>query len=609
MRMKALNIVVTLLAIVGGLMHATAASFTVQAPRQVIQGNKFTVTYTLKDAEGTALKVDQIEGATLIFGPATGQSSSYQFINGKQTSSFSTSYTYTYRADKPGTYKVEGASINVDGKTVSTNSFSIEILPPDKSASTNGGTQSQSAQIDNIDSRSASKPIDGKDLFVRINLSKSSAYEQEAIVCSIKLYTKYEINSFMPTLQPSFNGFLIEDLPITAQLNSIEHINGENYMVAELKRCILYPQQSGTLTITSGNYDLSVIQYEQQRSFFGIIRTPVERELKVKSNSASVNVRPLPEPKPAGFSGAVGTYKISSKLGNTKFKTYEAATYSITISGTGNIKYLKAPVVDFPSQFEVYDPQAKSNISPNGGNMSGTSTWEYTFSPQYVGDFTIPAVNFCYFNINSKKYETVSTEAMTLHVDKGNGAPTSSRATAKTDVVQKNTDILHIKTGNLKLTHDNSLTVSTFIYWLWYILPTLILIAILIIYRKNIKARSNVKLMRTKKAGKVAKKRLRQAKAYMQAHDSSNFHAEILKALWGYLSDKIGIPVSNLSKENIALELGNYGATAELTDEILKILDECEFAQYAPAQSDSQMESLYNSTSEAMDKLENTKKK
>ncbi|MDD2960928.1 MAG: BatD family protein [Muribaculaceae bacterium] len=597
-------IVLSLLLLSTLFCYAQNASFSVQAPHQVIKGNKFQVTYILRNAEGSGLKTSEIGGATKLYGPSTSTSYSQQWINGVSSSSSSQEYTIVYRADKVGKYNVAGATIIVNGKTIKCNGFTLEILPPDKTAS-NSSNQSQSVQIDNINSQASSKNVNAKDLFVRIILSKPSVYEQEATVCTIKLYTKYQISQFMATLQPSFNGFLIEDLPITAQLNSIENVNGENYMVAELKRCILYPQQSGKLTITSGNYDLTVIQYEEHRSMFGIIRQPVEKQLKVKSNQGSVNVMALPQPKPASFNGAVGDFKISSKLNTNKFKTNEAATFSFNISGTGNIKYVKSPIVNFPSQFEVYDPQSTVNATPSGSNMSGTTKWEYTFIPQFVGEFTIPESHFTYFNPASKKYITLTTEAYKFKVAKGANVATS---TDKKNIIQKNTDILHIKTGDLNLNKDFKFIISSPIYWLLYILPIAILISIMIMYRKTLKARSNIQLMKNKKAGKIAKKRLKLAKSYMIQHESSKFYNESLKAIWGYLSDKLGIPVSNLNKENIANELEKYGASKELISSILDTLNECEFAQYAPEQTDAKMESIYSTISDIMDKLESTKK-
>lgn len=601
----------TLLALIAYAVPAYAAdvSFTVNAPRQVVEGNQFKISYILQNAEGSTIQVPDIEGVSLLYGPATSTSHNVEIRNGKRTSTYTQQYTYTYRALKAGKYTVEPATVMVDGKAMKSKSFTLEILPPDQSVQ-NGGNQSQSVQIDNIASQRAGKSVSANDIFVRINLSKSHVYEQEALICSIKLYTKYQISSFMSTQQPSFNGFLIEEMPNNANLNDIEHYNGQNYMVAELRKFILYPQESGQLTITSGNYDVAVIQYEETSSFFGMMRTPVEKQIKVQSNQATLNVTPLPSPKPSSFTGAVGDFKISGKLNTDKFKTNEAATYTVSISGTGNIKFLKTPTVDFPSQFEVYDPQNTNNVAVSGNNMTGTQKWEYTFIPQYVGQFTIPSVEFSYFDTSSKKYVTLSTAESVINVEKGAGGTTTTTSSInKSDIVEKNKDILHIRTGNLNLDKSPTLVWSSASYWLWYIIPTLILVGIMFAYRKTLKNRSNVQLMRTKKAGKIAKKRLKAAKTFMQAHDNNGFYTEMLKAIWGYLSDKLHIPVSNLNKENIEAELLNYGASAELTAQIINILDECEFAQYAPAQSDAQMGSIYEQTSDLMDKLENTKKK
>lgn len=583
------------------------ATFTVNAPRQVIQGKQFQISYVLKQAEGSNIKVANIPGAKLIYGPTTSQSYSMSNINGKVEQSSAVEYTYTYRAEKAGKYNIGGASINVGGKTLSSQGFTIEILPPDKSTDSNN-RQSPSVHFDDIDSQTADNDIKANDLFVRIILSKPSVYEQEATVCTIKLYTKYQISQFAPTLQPSFNGFLIEDLPIASQLNDIENVNGQNYMVAELKRCILYPQQSGKLTITSGNYNLTVVQYIKHRSMFGYINEPVERNIKVKSNSAQVSVKPLPTPKPEGFNGAVGKFTASTSLKPDKFKTNEAATYTITISGTGNIKYVKSPDVAFPSQFDVYDPQTAIDAKQNGNNMSGTTKFEYTFMPQYVGKFDIPAPKFVYFDPSTQKYASIALQGYTLDVAKGAGSSSGSDINKK-NILQKNKDILHIKTGSFKLEKEISFMTSSTAYWLWYIVPTLLLLSIIIIYRKQLKANSNVALMKTKRANKVAQKRLRLAREFMKKHDANGFFNEVLKALWGYLSDKLGIPVSELNKENIASNLDAYGADKELIDNILKLLDDCEFAQYAPSQSDEKLDETYVLTSEVMNKIENIKKR
>ena len=587
---------------------AVAASFTVSAPRQVIKGRQFQVTYTLENAEGSNIKAADIPGAKLLFGPSESSSYSMSIINGKREQKSTVEYTYTYRAEKEGKYNIKGATINVGGKAISSQGFTIEILPPDKNAD-NSSNSRGSVHIDDISSQSADRDVSANDVFVRIILSKPSVYEQEATVCTIKLYTKYQISQFAPTLQPSFNGFLIEDLPIKGQINDIENVNGQNYMVAELKRCILYPQQSGKLTITSGNYDLTVVQYIQHRTMFGFMREPVDKQIKVRSNSAQVTVKPLPSPRPAGFNGAVGKFNISTELKPDKFKTNEAASYIVTISGTGNIKYVKSHDIAFPSQLDVYDPQTTINANPNGNNVSGNTKFEYTFVPQYVGDFEIPAPDFVYFDPAAGKYVTLSTKAYNLKVEKGVGSSSSASATDKKNILQKNKDILHIKTGNFALTRNVSFIVDSPAYWLWYLIPVLILASVIIVYRKQLKARSNVALMRTRRANKVAQKRLRTAKEFMKKHDSNGFFSEVLKAVWGYLSDKLNIPGSELNKENIASNLAEYGADQQLVDDIMRLLDDCEFAQYAPSQDDSRIGETYDLACDVMDRIENIKRR
>ena len=586
--------------------NAADVSFSVDYPRQVVQGNKFQISFSLRNAEGNGFKAPEVGGCKLLYGPSKSSSYSSQWVNGVSSSSSSEEYTMVYRADQAGKYTVGAATVSVGGRQYSTKPFTIEILPPDRSAQSSSNRGSQSVQIDNANTQTAGKQVSSKDLFVRIILSKSNVYEQEAVVCTIKLYTKYQISQFIANIQPSYNGFLIEELPVSPNLNEIEHVNGENYMVAELKKCILFPQQSGKLTITSGTYDVTVVQYEQFRTPFGIMRQPVEKQLQVKSNTSSVNILPLPEPKPASFNGAVGNFTVSTEIKPQVLKTFEAATYSYIIRGSGNIKYLKSPTIGFSSQFDVYDPQNNINAKPSGNTVSGTVTIDYTFIPQFVGKYEIPGTEFTYFNPATRKYETLTTQKYDLTVAKGSGAASQA---PKGGIEQKNRDILHIKTGDLHLKQEHSYAVEGFGYWLWYIVPLLLLAAVLFYYRKALKARSDMQLMRTKRANKVAQKRLRAAKQWMRAGDKNKFYAEVLTALWGYLSDKIQIPVSELNKENISAELTNYGATDEVIAAVIEVLNNCEFAQYAPELSGNDMESIYSAAADAMDKLENTKRK
>lgn len=599
----------TLTALATVTASADDVSFSVDYPRQVIEGNKFQISFTLRNASGSNLMVPDLDGATKLYGPSKSTSYSSQWVNGVSTSSSSEQYTIVYRADKAGTYTMGTASVTVEGKQYTTKPFNIEILPPDKTASNNRGQQSQSVQVDKIDAQRAGQEVGTDDLFIRISMSKSNVYEQEAVVCTIKLYTKHNISAFMVNLQPSFNGFLIEELPISSSLNQMEHVNGQNYMTAELKKCILYPQQSGKLTITSGTYDVTVIQYETQRTFFGTIRQPVEKKVTVKSNSATVSITPLPEPRPASFNGAVGDFSVSTDIKPQVLKTYEAATYSYIIKGTGNIKYVKSPEIAFPQQFEVYDPQYNTNAKPNGSNVTGSLSVDYTFVPQFVGNYEIPGTEFTYFNPSTKKYVTLETPKYELMVSQGaGGAAAASAASAQQGIEQQNKDILHIKTGDLNLKQVHHYIVENSLYVLWYLIPVLILAGLVIYYRKYLKARADEQRVRGRRANRLAKRRLRTAQQFLKAGDSANFYAASLTALWGYLSDKLHIPVSELNKENISAELANYGVAESDIEATLEALNKCEFAQYAPELSGGDMPSVLNQISDVMDKLENTKR-
>lgn len=592
-----------MIAVLIGVVFGTFAetSFTTIPPRTVIAGNKFNITFRLKDGQGSGLKAPEVKGCTLLFGPSTSTMQNYQWVNGKSTSSTTVDYSFTYRADTPGTYVIGEARITAGGKTYTTKPVSFTVLPPDKAAQSGQG-----ARVDDISSQSPDKTVSANDVFVRIILNKSHAYEQEAILCTIKLYTKYSISSFLPTTQPAFDGFLIEELNLQPQLNEVEHYNGQNYMTAVLKQCIIFPQKSGKLTINSGKYDVTVVQHERFTGFWGGTR-PVEKEIKVSSNSASINITPLPQPQPEGFTGAVGTFSIDSKLNTTTFKTNEAASLTYTIKGTGNIKSIKEPEIDFPSEFEQYTPQTSVDAHVTGSTVTGTMTVEYTFVPQSVGTFSIGADKFVYFNPESRQYVTLSTPAYDIKVAQGSAASVSTGVN-KQSIASKNTDILHIKMGDLGVSKTHTYYFDSWWYIPCYILLALLLVVIIFIYSKQVKLNADIQGRRLAHAGKVAKKRLKTAKGYLNAHDNDKFYDELLRALWGYLSDKLGIPASQLTRDNIAQQLESYGASQELTTSLIDIIDECEMARYSPAKSNEQIEELFRNATKAMNDMESLKR-
>ena len=584
------------------LTAVAETSFTVIPPRTVIAGNKFNVTFRLKDGEGSGLKAPEIKGCTLLYGPSTSRMQNYQWVNGQASSSTTVDYSFTYRADNPGTYTIGEARITSGGKTYTTRTASFSVLPPDQ---TQQGSQ-PSARVDDIGTQSADRGVNANDVLVRIILNKTRAYEQEAILCTIKLYTKHSISSFIPTTQPSFDGFLIDEIQLNPTLNEVEHYNGQNYMTAILKQCVIFPQKSGRLTINSGKYDVTVVQYERMGGFWGGNR-PVERQIKTTSNSASITIDALPQPQPDGFTGAVGQFSIDSRLSGQVFKTNEAASLVYTIKGTGNIKYVKEPVIDFPSEFEQYQPQTDIDSHISGSNVTGTMTVDYTFVPQSVGSFTIGADKFVYFNPESRQYVTLSTPSYDIKVTQG--AAASAAVGGKQSVSSKNSDILHIKLGDLDLQKTHTYVYNSWWYWPCYLLMLAVLVLTVWLYSKQARLNADVQGRRLARAGKVARRRLNSASKAMLAHDSDKFYAELLGAIWGYLGDKLGLPASQLTRDNIAGQLESYGAPKELADTFIGLIDDCEMARYSPARSDEQIEQLYNEASRAMNSMEGIRKK
>ena len=599
---RIINIAILILTTV---MAAQAATFTVEAPSRVVEGNKFNVTFVLANGEGSNFTPPEVNGAKLLYGPSVSHSYSSSWVNGKTSKSSSEEYTMTYKATQSGKCHIGPASIVAGGKHMSTKAVTIEVLPAGSSQPSQQPQRTPGAATPYSDpmTQSAGKEVTGNDLFVRIELNKQHVYEQQAVVCNIKLYTKYQISEFIPTIQPSFDGFLIEEIPVQAALNKVETLNGHQYYVATLKRCILYPQQSGKLKITSGTYDVGVVQFDTYQSIFGTISNPVEKKLKLENHSETVTILPLPEPKPTSFTGAVGKFNVTTELKPaTGLKTYSAATYRYNITGTGNIKYIKAPEVKFPEQFDVYDPKTDAQVNDGAGDMSGKVVIDYTFIPQYAGEFDIPASEFTYFDPEAGKYVTLNIPARHLSVAKGEGQPSNHYR-------MKNMDIRPINSGDLGLKKSHSYIVDHWTYWLWFLLPLLAMVALLLYYRKQLKERADVRRMRSKRASKVAQRRLKAARGFASRNDRNGFYAEMLNALWGYMSDKLSIPVSELSKDNINAELEQYGIDDQLRQESIALIDKCEFAQYAPELASNDMNAVLDEAAGVIDRLESVKRK
>ena len=575
-------------------------SFTASAPDAVAVGDQFRLSYTITTQEVRDFRVPSIKGFEVLMGPSRSTQSSVQIINGKTTSTQSITFTYILMAKTEGEYTIPGATITADGNQMVSNSVKIKVLPADKSSQ--GGQQR---------GRTGSATISGNDLFITGTINKTTVYEQEAILLTYKIYTQVDLRGFDNVKLPDFKGFHSQEVELPANRRwGLEHYKGRNYQTTIFRQFVLFPQQSGKLTIDAARFDASIAVATQVDPFdFDSFFNGGGGSYMVKKSlftpKLTIDVKALPD-KPADFSGGVGDLNISSSINSTSVKTNDAVTVKLVISGTGNLKLLSNPEVKFPEDFEIYDPKSENNFRLTSDGLSGNKVIEYLAIPRNPGDYKIPPVSFTYFDVKSKSYKTLTTEGYDLHVEKGEGNATQTIAnfTNKEELKVLNEDIRFIKQNEVKLTPRGSFFFGTPGYWLFYLIPALVFIVFFVIYRKQIAANANVAKVRTRKANKVAVKRLKLAGKLLADNKKDAFYDEVLKALWGYVSDKLSIPMSRLSKDNIEEELRNYGVDDTLIAEFLKVLDNCEFARFAPADANQGMDKIYAEALDIISKME-----
>ena len=566
-------------------------SFTASAPDAVAVGDQFRLSYTITTQDVRDFRVASIRGFDVLMGPSRSTQSSVQIINGKTTSTQSITFTYILMAKTEGEYTIPGATVTADGNQMVSNSVKIKVLPADKS--------SQSGQQRGT---TGSATISGNDLFITGTINKTTVYEQEAILLTYKIYTQVDLRGFDNVKLPDFKGFHSQEVELpTNRRWGLEHYKGRNYQTTIFRQFVLFPQQSGKLTIDAARFDASIAVATQVDPFdFDSFFNGGGGSYMVKKSlftpKLTIDVKALPD-KPADFSGGVGDLNISSSINSTSVKTNDAVTVKLVISN---------PEVKFPEDFEIYDPKSENNFRLTSDGLSGNKVIEYLAIPRNPGDYKIPPVSFTYFDVKSKSYKTLTTEGYDLHVEKGEGNATQTIAnfTNKEELKVLNEDIRFIKQNEVKLTPRGSFFFGTTGYWLFYLIPALVFIVFFLIYRKQIAANANVAKVRTRKANKVAVKRLKLAGKLLADNKKDAFYDEVLKALWGYVSDKLSIPMSRLSKDNIEEELRNYGVDNALIAEFLKVLDNCEFARFAPADANQGMDKVYAEALDIISKME-----
>ena len=593
------------------LSWAQDVEFKASAPSQVIVGKPFQLVYSV-NKRAKDLRAPEFTDFDYIAGPYTSQSSSTSFVNGKRTSTFTLTYTYTLMAQKEGTFTIPAATIKVDGDEYVSNGVRIAVLPPDQPAS-----NSSSQSTGNASTSGQSQDTGQGNIFLRTIVSKTKVCEQEAILLSYKLYfAGVDVAQLTNnTRLPEFKGFLKQELETGEIQTELEHYDGRNYQTAVLYSTLLFPQRSGDIIIEPAQFEavLRVRNRAQVRSIFDDFFDSYTTATKpLTAQGVTIHVSELPKGKPAGFSGGVGQFAISSKISDTELEANEAVTLTLIIQGTGNMKLLKNPMVDWPEGFEVYDPKVTNNLKNTTAGVSGTRTIEYLAIPRAGGTYTIPAVQFSYYDIDSKTYRTQTTPEYTLNIARGNaeegGTVVVNNFVQKEDIQQLGSDIRYIYASDVLPAANRPAIIAfgTPFFWLCYLLPALLAAFAFVIFRKQIKENADITRVRYKKANKVAQRRLKTAEQLLKQNKKEAFYEEIERALWTYLSDRLSAPTAQLNKENIAQILASKFVAQELIDEMLKVLSTAEFARYAPV-SDHAMQDLYDDTTKMINQLENNK--
>ena len=587
---------------------ADKVRFVAEAADVVVSGDQVRLVFTVNSQDIKDFRAPSIKGFDVLMGPSRSQQSSIQIINGKRTSNSSTAFTYILLAGSPGTYTIPAASVEVNGEKVFSNAISIKVLPQDQTSGNSGNNGGGSASSSR--SQAAGSRISANDLFITATASKTTVHEQEAILLTYKVYTVVNLRQLYGKM-PDLKGFHTQEVELPQQKTfTLEHYKGRNYNTTVWSQYVLFPQQTGKLEIPSITFDGVVAQQTISDDPFDAFFNGggyVEVKKKITTPKVVINVQPLPA-KPAGFSGAVGEFKLASSINATDVKTNDAVTIKLTLSGTGNMKLIGTPEVKFPQDFEIYDPKVTDDYKLTNSGLTGTKTFEYLAIPRHAGNFMIPAIEFTYFDLKSNSYKTLKTEAYNLKVAKGQGNADQviSDFTNKESVKMLGKDIRFIKLGDSSLRPKGDFFFGTVGYYLCYLIPLLLFVVFAVIYRQKALENANVAKVKTKKANKVATRRMKLAGKLLAENKKNEFYDEVLKALWGYISDKLSIPVSQLSKDNIEAELTNYGVQEALIAEFIGVLNECEYARYAPGNENEAMDKVYSASVEVISKMENS---
>ena len=608
MKRKLLYIVAFLLVSIYSLEAQTDVKFRTICKKQVAVGEQFQVSYEL-NGDGNDFKAPNFTNFEIMGGPYTSTSSSVQIINGSVSKTNTQTFSYHLRAIKAGTYTVPSASITVDKKKITSEPCEITVT-----ASSSG-----SSSYNNANNTQSNTSIGNKNIYLEAIPNKKKVYLGEQILLTYRIFYNIPISQLSVSKSPSYSGFWTKD--ITDNNGSLQQssivVNGQQYNVATIQEIVLFPQKTGNLIIDPLDITcLAQVKQERNRSygydpfddFFNDVMGSSYKSVKkdIKSQPITIEVEPLPTSnKPSSFKGAVGQFTFTSKIDKNELKVNEAFTLTLTVSGKGNIELLELPQPVFPPDFEVYDPKINTSVKNNAQGIYGNKSAEYIIIPRVSGDFTLNDIEFSYFNTSSKKYETLKSDIHTIQVQKGSGSNNSVVYTpGQADIKYLGSDIRHINTSNNKLNITGFVFFASNGYFAIIILMTIIFIAVLIINKKINKFNSDKVLVKNRKATKIAKKRFKNAHNHLVTNNQNRFYEEFSQAVWGYISDKLNIPLSQLSMDSVREIMTNRNVPEDIVNEFVDLLNTCEFARFAPGDANKKMDDLYQKGIELITKAE-----
>ncbi len=591
---------------------AYAQTLTGSAPSHVSMGEQFRLTYTVNTQNVSDFRAGNIpDEFEVLIGPNRSMQSSYQMINGHTSSSSSITYTYIVVATKNGSFTIPAAHVVVGGKTIASNTLKITVSGTPQNQS-NGGSGRRQRDDEGAELRDAGSRISGSDLFIKVSANKRRVYEQEPILLTYKVYTLVSLTQLEGKM-PDLKGFHTQEVELPQQKSfKVETVNGRPYRTVTWSQYVMFPQITGKLQIPSITFNGIVVQQNRNidpfEAFFNGGSGYIEVKKQIQAPGIEIQVDPLPQ-RPSNFSGAVGRFNISAQVDKTDVKANDPVSLRVIVSGTGNLKLIKQPEVLFPKDFDKYDAKITDKTKLTANGLEGSMIYDILAVPRHQGKYEIPPIEFTYFNTATKKYETVKSEGFTLNVAKGSGSSSVNDFTGQEDLQLLNKDIRHIKTGDTRQHSLDDFFFGSTGYVVSIILLALVFVSLFVIFRQRAIENANITKRRAGKANKVATKRLKKASRLMEENKPGEFYDEVLRALWGYVGDKLNIPVEQLSHDNISMRLSERNVDENTITQFIGALDECEFERYAPGDPKGNMNKVYEKAMTAIEKIEDTMKK